>query len=119
MITLYGIKNCNSVKKALDFLSKHTIAFEFFDYKKSVLSQADFEKFVATFGDKLINKQGTTYRKLDDETKAILTGTDVSAIYEIVKDNQSVLKRPIVMGDGVALIGFDEHEWAEKFGVAS
>lgn len=117
MTTIYGIKNCNTMKKAFDFLNQNGITHEFFDYKKSVLSQDDFEKFVATFGEKVINKQGTTYRKFDDETKAILTSGDTSAMYEIVKANQSVLKRPIVIGDGVALIGFDGSEWGGVFGV--
>lgn len=112
MLIIYGIKNCNTMKKSFDFLNQKGIDYEFFDYKKSTLPQADFEKFVATFGDKVINKQGTTYRKFDDDVKAILASDDLSAVYEIVKDNQSVLKRPIVMGDGVALIGFDESEWA-------
>lgn len=111
MLTIYGIKNCNTMKKAFDFLNDKGVAYEFFDYKKSTLSQADFEKFVATFGDKVINHQGTTYRKLDDETKAILATGDVSAMYEIVKMNQSVLKRPIIIGDNVALIGFEENDW--------
>lgn len=71
---------------------------------------------MATFGEKVINKQGTTYRKLDDTAKNTLASGDVSAMYEIVKDNLSVLKRPIVMGDGVALIGFDESNWKEMFG---
>lgn len=117
MLTIYGIKNCNTMKKAFDFLNDKGVPYEFFDYKKSTLSQADFEKFVATFGEKVINRQGTTYRKFDDETKAILTGDDVSAIYHVIKDNQSVLKRPIMIGDNVALIGFDEGEWHEVFGV--
>lgn len=112
MLTIYGIKNCNTMKKAVDFLNSKGVAYEFFDYKKSTLSQADFEKFVATFGDKVINRQGTTYRKFDDETKAVLTSGDTTAIYEIVKANQSVLKRPIVMGElngqTVTLIGFDD-----------
>ncbi|MGK8252418.1 putative reductase [Moraxella lacunata] len=117
MTTIYGIKNCNTMKKAFDFLNQNGITYEFFDYKKSVLSQDDFAKFVATFGEKVINKQGTTYRKLDDTAKTVLTGGDISAMYEIVKDNLSVLKRPIVVGDDVALIGFDEHEWGGVFGV--
>lgn len=117
MTTIYGIKNCNTMKKAFDFLNQNSIAHEFFDYKKSVLSQDDFIKFVATFGEKVINKQGTTYRKLDDTTKTVLTSGDVSAMYEIVKDNLSVLKRPIVVGDDVALIGFDESEWSGVFWV--
>lgn len=116
MTTIYGIKNCNTMKKAFDFLNQNGITYEFFDYKKSVPSQDDFAKFVATFGEKVINKQGTTYRKLTDTAKTVLTGGDISAMYEIVKDNLSVLKRPIVMGDGVALIGFDESNWKEMFG---
>ena len=88
----------------------------FFDYKKSVLSQDDFEKFITIFGKQVINKQSTTYRKFDDETKAILASDDLPAMYEMVKNNLSVLKRPIVMGDGVALIGFDESNWKEMFG---
>lgn len=115
MLTIYGIKNCNTMKKAFEFLQDKGVAYEFFDYKKQTLSQADFQKFVTLFGDKLINKQGTTYRKFDDDTKAILASGDVSAIYEIVKDHQSVLKRPIVVGKwgdkDVALIGFDD-AWA-------
>lgn len=114
---IYGINNCNTMKKAFDFLNQNGITYEFFDYKKSVLSQDDFAKFVATFGEKVINKQGTTYRKLDDTAKTVLTGGDISAMYEIVKDNLSVLKRPIVVGDDVALIGFDENKWHKMFGV--
>lgn len=113
MLTVYGIKNCNTMKKCFDFLNDKGVAYEFFDYKKSTLSQADFEKFMATFGDKVINRQGTTYRKFDDDTKAILASGDMFAMYNIIKDNQSVLKRPIVLGDGVALIGFDENEWVK------
>ncbi|MDO4894133.1 Spx/MgsR family RNA polymerase-binding regulatory protein [Moraxella sp.] len=116
-ITVYGIKNCNTMKKAFDFLGEHKISYEFFDYKKSVLSQADFERFVELFGDKVINKQGTTYRKFDDETKAMLASDDLSVVYQIVKSNQSVLKRPIITGEhhngAVALIGFDESLYQE------
>lgn len=112
MLTIYGIKNCNTMKKAFDFLNQKEIVFEFFDYKKSVLSQTEFERFYQIFGDKLINKQGTTYRKMADETRTILTGDDLQAIYTIIKDNQSILKRPILVGDlanqEIALIGFDD-----------
>ncbi|MDO4896129.1 MAG: Spx/MgsR family RNA polymerase-binding regulatory protein [Moraxella sp.] len=115
MLTIYGIKNCNTMKKSFDFLRQKGVAYEFFDYKKSALSQDDFAKFVVTFGDKVINKQGTTYRKLDDTAKTVLSSGDVSAMYDIVKDNLGVLKRPIIMGDDVALIGFDEQAWAVSF----
>ncbi|OOR88084.1 arsenate reductase [Moraxella caviae] len=117
MLTIYGIKNCNTMKKAFDFLANKGVAHEFFDYKKSVLDVQTFAQMAQEFGlDKVINKKGTTYRAFDDAAKAVLTGTDVQAIYEIVKDKQSVLKRPMLIGekDGkkIALIGFDESEWA-------
>ena len=68
MITIYGIKNCNSMKKAFDFLTTHQIPYRFFDYKKVTLSKHEFDELLAIFGlDKVINKQGTTYKKLDEE----------------------------------------------------
>lgn len=107
------------MKKAFDFFNQNGIDYQFFDYKKLVLSQNDFEQFVATFGEKTINKQGTTYKKLSDDEKAVLAGQDLSASYEIIKHNQSVLKRPIVLGEfddkEVALIGFDEEVWRKMF----
>lgn len=113
MLTIYGIKNCNTMKKAFEFLDAHAIAYHFFDYKKSVISQEDFERFVQIFDkDKVINKRGTTYRNLDDATKAIIESDELKAIYDIVKANQSILKRPVVVGQHheqeLALIGFDE-----------
>ncbi len=123
-ITVYGIKNCNTMKKAFDKLNELGVNYDFFDYKKQVLSLDDFSNFVSLFGDKVINKQGTTYRKLDDNTKAVLGGvTDsdqLQAVYEIVKNQQSMLKRPIIIGEHqgeqVAVIGFDDGEYQAVFG---
>lgn len=123
-ITVYGIKNCNTMKKAFDKLNELGVNYDFFDYKKQVLSGDEFGEFVRIFGDKVINKQGTTYRKLDDDTKAVLGGvTDsnqLQAVYEIVKNQQSMLKRPIIIGEHqgeqVAVIGFDDGEYQAVFG---
>lgn len=123
-ITVYGIKNCNTMKKAFDKLNELGVNYDFFDYKKQVLSGDEFGEFVRIFGDKVINKQGTTYRKLDDNTKAVLGGvTDsnqLQAGYEIVKNQQSMLKRPIIIGEHqgeqVAVIGFDDGEYQAVFG---
>ncbi len=123
-ITVYGIKNCNTMKKAFDKLNELGVNYDFFDYKKQVLSVDEFGEFVRIFGDKVINKQGTTYRKLDDNTKAVLGGvTDsnqLQAVYEIVKNQQSMLKRPIIIGEHqgeqVAVIGFDDGEYQAVFG---
>lgn len=119
-ITVYGIKNCNSMKKAFDFLQACDVAYEFFDYKKQVVSQTTFEEWVAVFGlDKVINKQGTTYRKLDDTAKALLASADVGAIYQLVADNQSIIKRPIIagthLGKEVALIGYVDQAMQHTF----
>lgn len=112
------------MKKAFDKLNELGVNYDFFDYKKQVLSVDEFGEFVRIFGDKVINKQGTTYRKLDDNTKAVLGGvTDsnqLQAVYEIVKNQQSMLKRPIIIGEHqgeqVAVIGFDDGEYQAVFG---
>lgn len=124
-VTIYGIKNCSSMKKAFDKLTQLGVAYEFFDYKKQVLDMAAFEQFAQNFDlSILINKKGTTYRKLDDAQKAIIESVinkpnELSVLYELVKDNQSLLKRPVVLGDwqdkSVALIGFDEAEFEQNF----
>lgn len=123
-ITVYGIKNCNTMKKAFDKLNELGVNYDFFDYKKQVLSGDEFGEFVRIFGDKVINKQGTTYRKLDDDTKAVLggvtDGSQLQVVYEIVKNQQSMLKRPIIIGEyqgeQVAVIGFDDGEYQAVFG---
>lgn len=112
------------MKKCFDYLTEHGVDYVFFDYKKQLLSQTDFVSFVAYFGlDKLINKQGTTYRKLDDDAKALIASGDVMAIYEIVKGNQSLLKRPIIVGElahqPVRLIGFNQTDYEQVFGASA
>lgn len=116
-ITVYGIKNCTSVKKALGYLNENKIDYDFYDYKKHAPTQAIWAQFVAVFDfDKLINKQGTTYKKLAKDTQKQLDdaidNNDTKAVYAIICEHTSLLKRPIVLGDGVALVGFDE----ERFG---
>lgn len=120
MLTVYGIKNCNTMKKCFDFFNDNNIAYEFFDYKKQVLDFDKFSQFVETFGiEKVINKQGTTYKKLSDDDKAIVASGDLMAIYDLVKNNQSMLKRPIVIGEfnekEVKLIGFELESYQAVF----
>lgn len=128
-ITVYGIKNCNTMKKCFDYLSSRQIAYDFVDYKKQAPSPALLDDWVALFGlQKLINKQGTTYKKQSDDHKAIIdqaisqaTGSQamstnatptLQAVYALISNSPSLLKRPIVVGEyqgrAVALIGFDE-----------
>lgn len=120
MLTIYGIKNCNTMKKCFDFFNDNNITYEFFDYKKQVIVFDKFSQFVETFGiEKVINKQGTTYKKLSDDDKAIVASGDLMAIYELIKANQSMLKRPIVIGEfkanEVKLIGFELENYQSVF----
>lgn len=120
MLTVYGIKNCNTMKKCFDFLTSCAIEYQFFDYKKQVVAFDKFQEFMNEFGlDKVVNKQGTTYKKLTDDQKAIIENGDISAIYELIINNQSIIKRPIVIGEfnkkKVALIGFDENMFRTVF----
>lgn len=105
---VYGIKNCNTVKTALDWLKKHKIEFEFHDYKAKGITDAKLKEWSKQVGwEALVNKKGTTWRQLDDDTKADVT-TQVSAI-ALMKEKTSVIKRPLLERDGkVIALGFDE-----------
>ncbi len=127
-ITVYGIKNCSSMKKAFDKLTELGVAYEFIDYKKTLIDAATFDEFVKTFGvAQVINKKGTTYRKFSDADKAVVdaaiddeSAANIMAVYEIIKENLSVIKRPIIIGSGddagKVAIGFDADEIGQVFG---
>ena len=109
MVTLYGIKNCDSVKKAMKYLDELNIEYTFFDYKKQLPKADIIQSWVAQFGwDTVLNKRGTTYRKLDDETKASLNADNV---VDILLANPSAIRRPILVTENTTLIGFDANQY--------
>ena len=109
MITLYGIKNCDSVKKAIKYLDARDIEYQFFDYKKQLPSDELIASWVAEFGwDRVLNKRGTTYRKLDEESKQSLNADTVT---QMLLANPSAIKRPILSTDTTTLIGFNADEY--------
>ncbi len=113
MLTIYGIKNCNSVKKALNFLSNNNIEFEFHDYKKSGADQKLIEKFIKNFNfDQVLNKKGMTFRNLDEKDKKNCEKQELAI--KLMCEKTSLIKRPIILGDKIKLIGFDEDEYKEK-----
>lgn len=113
-ITLYGIPNCDTVKKARTWLDAKGIAYTFHDYKKQGADSERIARWIATAGlDKVVNKAGTTYRKLDEADKATLAGDGAPAV---LAANTSVIKRPIVEHPGGLLVGFKEAEWAATLG---
>ena len=110
MVTLYGIKNCDSVKKAMKYLDELNIEYTFFDYKKQLPSADLLASWVAEFGwDTVLNKRGTTYRKLDENIKQSLNADTVT---EVLLANPSAIKRPILSTQKTTLIGFNADEYA-------
>ncbi len=113
MIKVYGIPNCNSVKKALDWLKQNKIAFEFHDYKKLGIDKATLTEWTNTVGrEVLVNKKGTTWKALDAEVQQSVTN-DKAAIQLMLAKN-SVIKRPVIVTDKEIMVGFDEELYRSK-----
>ena len=113
---VYGIKNCNTVKVALDWLRKHKIEFEFHDYKAKGITEAKLKDWTKQVGwQSLVNKRGTTWRQLGEGIQSKVTN-EKSAI-SLMKEKTSVIKRPLMEENGkVMLLGFDEMEYQRKLG---
>ncbi|MFT5594926.1 MAG: arsenate reductase [Oceanicoccus sp.] len=111
---IYGIKNCDTMKKALKWLDAQEIAYEFHDYKKVGLSAELADIFMSNIElDTLINKRGTTYRQLDDATKAQISAHDNATAKQVMLDNPSIIKRPVLEKDGEYLLGFKADEYQD------
>lgn len=119
LITLYGIKSCNSMKKAFTKLDELQVPYQFHDYKKQGIDKASIQRWIEQLGlDKVLNKKGTTWRKLSDEQKAGADADENQAI-ELMLANTSMIKRPIVEGmiqdHPILLCGYNEEEFADAF----
>jgi len=112
---VYGIKNCNTVKSALDWLKKKKIDFEFHDYNSKGITTQKLKSWSKQVGwETLVNKKGLTWRKLDDKSKTSITNS--SAAIDLMLNYTSVIKRPLIEVDGkVVTIGFDENEYRHIF----
>ena len=113
MITVYGIKNCDTVKKALKWLVDHNIEHKLHDYRVDGLDNAFLQQVEAQFGwENLVNKRSTTWRNLDESVKNSLSKTTALSV---LTDNPTLIKRPIILQEGKALIGFNEKEYIAAF----
>ena len=113
-ITIYGIKNCDTMQKAFHWLNAKGVGYTFHDYKKSGVSEElllDWFKHLA-IGD-LINKRGTTWKKCTEEEQMSIS--DPKKAIELIIQNPSILKRPLIHSGKTYLLGFDEAEWSELF----
>jgi len=113
MTTLYGIKNCDTVKKARDWLAKNSIAYRFHDFRVDGLDTADVKQWIAELGiDALVNKRSTTWKELDELTKQ--TFNEQTAVEVIVK-NPTLIKRPLLDTGSQKHVGFKETEYSKIF----
>lgn len=108
---VYGIPNCNTVKKARTWLSDNGIDYEFHDFKKQGITAVKLGEWCAVFGwEKVLNKKGTTWKKLSPEQQERVV--DEKSAIELLLANTSAIKRPVVERDGKAvLISFDEEHY--------
>jgi arsenate reductase len=103
---LYGIPNCDTVKKARAWLAEHGVAYEFHDFKKSGVPADHLAHWMASAGwEKLLNRAGTTWRRLDESTQA--KAADAAGASALMQTEVSVIKRPVVeWADGHITVGF-------------
>lgn len=111
---LYGIPNCDTVKRARTWLGEHGHAHEFHDFKKAGVPPARLDAWIAAAGwERVLNRSGTTWRKLDEARRAQVT--DATAARALMLELPSVIKRPVVeWDDGRITVGFDAEAWARR-----
>ena len=115
-ITLYGIPNCDTVKKARTWLAAQQLDFTFHDFKKQGLERAAVEAWLQQLPwDVLVNKKGTTWRALSDERKASIT--DAAGALELMLENPSIIKRPVLDKDGQFSVAFSDAQYSAIFSV--
>lgn len=114
MLTVYGIPNCDTVKKARMWLHASGIEYRFHDYKKSGVEAANLSRWIEAAGlDRILNRSGATFRKLPPGDRGTL---DTEKAMALMVANPSMIRRPIVEDDGLLLVGFDPGIWADAFG---
>ena len=113
-LTLYGIPNCDTVKKARTWLDARGIGYSFHDYKKAGADPVKLAAWCNAAGwDKVLNRAGTTFRKLDDADR---TDLDRDKAIALMLAQPSMIKRPVLEGQGVLLAGFKPEVYAKALG---
>ena len=111
MITVYGIRNCDTMKKARAWLDAEGVAYAFHDYKAEGIDEARLRRWSGRVGwEKLLNRAGTTFRKLPDADKA---GLDEDRAVALMMAQPSMIKRPVVEAGEELLVGFDPDRYRD------
>jgi arsenate reductase len=111
---VYGIPNCDTVKKALNWFKANNVMYEFHDFRKLGLTAEKLQEWSDKAGyEKFLNKQSATWRELDEHVKdSIKTGTDA---LHLMQQKTSMIKRPVIEDDNFLHFGFDETSYTEHF----
>ena len=110
-LTLYGIANCDTIKKARKWLTEQGIEHVFHDYRVAGLSREQLEVFADQLGwEAILNRRGTTWRKLPDEIKLNI---DSKSAIDVMLENPAIIKRPILNSGDDYLLGFDDAKYQE------
>lgn len=115
MLTMYGIKNCDTIKKARRWLEAHQIEYRFHDYRADGLERAQLDTFIAELGwQALLNTRGTTWRKLDESLRNSIDNADAAAA--LMLEMPAIIKRPLLCAPGKPmLLGFSESSYTLFF----
>jgi Spx/MgsR family transcriptional regulator len=109
---IYGIKNCDTIRKARKWLTAHKIEYEFHDFRSEGINPIQLRAWAAEAGwQKLLNKRSTTWRNLPDETK---TAIDETLAIFLMEENPTLIKRPVLEMSAGILVGFSEKIYTEK-----
>ena len=112
---VYGIPSCDTMRKARRWLDEHDVAYSFHDYKKAGIDAAKLEAWSAKVGwDQLLNRRGTTYRKLDESER---DGIDEAKAIRLMGERPSLIVRPVVERGDEVIVGFDDTLYTKLFGL--
>lgn len=113
-ISIWGIKNCNTMKKAFNYLDDHHVNYQFHDYKKEIMSTELLQQILKTIPlEQLLNKKSTTWRSLTEKDKE--KANDQTTAVELMQNYPTLIKRPIIELNDSFLVGFSEENYEQFF----
>lgn len=113
-MTVYGIPNCDTVKKALTWLKANKVDFQFHDFKKEGISAKKLKEWDKKAGyEKFLNKNSTVWKEVDDKTKETIISAELA--FPLLQEKTSIIKRPVIEDGKFLFFGFDEKVYREHF----
>ncbi|MFZ5755861.1 MAG: ArsC family reductase [Pseudomonadota bacterium] len=113
MLHVYGIRNCDTVKKALAWLDDHGTKYTFHDFKKETLTPAQLDVWLKAAGwETLLNRKGTTWRGLPEKVRETV---DAKSARTLMLENPSIIKRPVIVQGKTVSVGFDADDFSKRY----